>query len=74
MPVLERVHQRGVLRVGYLADMLPFAFQNTAGHLVGFDIEMAHILARELGVKIEFVLVERERVAQHLAAGSCDRK
>ena len=72
MSVLKRVEQRGVLRVGFLKDLLPFAFSNTAGRLVGFDVEMAHILARELGVKLEFVLVERDRMAQHLAAGSCD--
>ena len=63
---------RGVLRVGYLRDLLPFAFQNNAGRLVGFDIEMAHILARELGVKVEFRLIERDLMARHLAAGSCD--
>ena len=34
-PVLERIRQRGVLRVGYMSDALPFAFFNTQGDLVG---------------------------------------
>ena len=45
---LMRIRAGGVLRVGYLADSLPFAFVNARGDLVGFDIEMAHILARTL--------------------------
>jgi Na+/H+-dicarboxylate symporter len=72
LPVLERIQNRGALRVGYFRDMLPFVFQNTAGRLVGFDAEMAHILARELDAKLEFVLVERARMAQSLADGECD--
>ena len=49
LPPLDTIRQRGVLRVGYLPDSLPFAFVNQGGDLVGFDIELAHDLARELG-------------------------
>ena len=49
-----------MLRVGYLPDNLPFAFFNAAGDLVGFDIEMAHTLARDLRVELEFVPIARE--------------
>jgi len=52
---LERIHRRGVLRVGYRADSLPIAFRNEAGRLVGADVELMHHLARDLGVKLEFV-------------------
>ena len=65
---LERVRARGTLRVGYLPDNLPFAFFNAAGDLVGFDIEMAHTLARDLRVGLEFVPIVREadeRPGQH---------
>ncbi len=55
---LGQIEQRGVLRVGYAQDRLPFVFRNTNGHLVGFDAEIAHQLARDLGVGLEFVLVE----------------
>jgi Na+/H+-dicarboxylate symporter/ABC-type amino acid transport substrate-binding protein len=56
---LERILERGSLRVGYLEDSLPFAFKNAAGRLVGFDIEMAHQLAKEMGVSVEFVRITR---------------
>jgi ABC-type amino acid transport substrate-binding protein len=52
---LDRIKERGVIRVGYDPDRLPFSYTNVAGKLVGFDIDMAQRLARELGVTIEFV-------------------
>ena len=61
-----------MLRVGYLPDALPFAFVNQAGDLVGFDIELAHDLARELGVTLAFVPVDRDTMAAQLADGYCD--
>jgi ABC-type amino acid transport substrate-binding protein len=72
LPPLATIQQRGVLRVGYLPDALPFAFVNQAGDLVGFDIELAHDLARELGVTLAFVPVDRGTMAGQLAAGYCD--
>ena len=72
LPPLETIRERGVLRVGYLPDALPFAFVNQAGDLVGFDIELAHDLARELGVTLAFVPVDRDTMAAQLDAGYSD--
>jgi ABC-type amino acid transport substrate-binding protein len=72
LPPLETIEARQVLRVGYLPDALPFAFFNQAGDLVGFDIELAHRLAREMGVSLAFVPMDRSRLAQQLAEGYCD--
>ena len=58
--------------MGYLPDALPFAFFNKAGDLVGFDIELAHQLAREMGVGLAFVPVDRHGLATQLAEGYCD--
>jgi len=52
---LELIIKRGKLRVGYNPENLPFSFVNDNGDLVGFDIELMHILARELGVELEFI-------------------
>ena len=60
------------MRVGYLPDALPFAFFNEAGDLVGFDIELAHRLAREMGVSVAFVPIDRDKLAEQLAEGYCD--
>jgi ABC-type amino acid transport substrate-binding protein len=69
---LERIATRGVLRVGYLPDSLPFAFFNDSGDLVGFDVELAHRLAQEMAVALEFVPIDRERMSEQLAEGYCD--
>jgi len=50
--------ERGVLQIGYASDRLPWVFQNAKGELVGFDVEMAHILAEELGVDLALWPVE----------------
>lgn len=69
---LDAIHERGVLRVGYVAGALPYAFFNAAGDLVGFDIDMAHQLAREMGVRLELVPLERPRLLELLDGSYCD--
>ena len=64
--LLQRIRRRGVIRVGFNGDKLPFAYFNRYGDLVGYDISMAHELARDLGVKIEFVPFERATLVQQL--------
>jgi proton glutamate symport protein len=71
-PTLATIRGRGALRVGYLADSLPFAFVNAHGDLVGFDIELAHRLASELGVRLELVPIERPELTAFMAAWQCD--
>ncbi|WP_075602660.1 cation:dicarboxylate symporter family transporter [Saccharicrinis aurantiacus] len=67
---LRDIRERGVLRVGYISDHLPYAYRNNEGELVGFDVEMAHLLAEELGVKPEFYRVSYENMPLHLAKGN----
>jgi Na+/H+-dicarboxylate symporter len=56
---LREIKERNLLRVGFFSDSVPWAFINAQGDLVGHDIEAAHRLARELGVKLEFVEIRR---------------
>ena len=64
--LLSRIQERGVIRVGYNSDKLPFAYFNIHNDLVGYDINLVHELARDLGVKIEFVPYLRGQLAQQL--------
>ena len=57
--ILDRVRSRNIIRVGYLEDSLPYVFTNGAGDLVGFDVEMAQQLARDLRVGLELVPARR---------------
>jgi proton glutamate symport protein len=70
--VLERVRRRGALRVGYFEDSLPYVFFNSRGELVGFDVEMALQLARDLGVSAELVPVDRKILGAGVDPQACD--
>ncbi|MCP3871033.1 MAG: cation:dicarboxylase symporter family transporter [Gammaproteobacteria bacterium] len=69
---LERTQQRGVIRIGFRQDNLPFSYSNTHGELVGFDIDMAHRLARDLEVGIEFVPFAVATLSEQLAEDHFD--
>ena len=70
--ILARMRARGVLRVGYSPDNPPYSFFNAQDELVGFDVEMAHELARTLEATLEFVPVEVLEVRERMAEGCCD--
>jgi len=48
---LEKVLQRGELRVGFEAGYMPFEMTDKKGDFVGFDIDMAKEMAKAMGVK-----------------------
>jgi len=70
---IRQIRDRGVLRVGYNGNNVPFAFFNGKGELVGYDVEMAYDLARTLNVsRIAFVPITGTTLAQSLDSGYCD--
>jgi len=71
-PMLDTIRSRGTLRVGLVVPRLPFVFRNGRGDLVGFDIELAHLLAHDLGVKVEFAEWPPDALGEAVAKGLCD--
>ena len=69
---LDDIKARKVLRVCYLPDAMPYAFFSQRGDLVGYDIDLAHRLAREMGVTLAFVPADRVELPAMLADGYCD--
>jgi len=68
-----QLQESGLLRVCYGPRSYPNAFVNAQGNLVGFDIEMAHSLARRLDLRLELVPLSRaEDVIESINAGYCD--
>ena len=70
--LLQRIRQRGVLRVGYRSDRPPFSYRNNAHELVGMDIELLYHLAEELDVKLDFYPFEWETFVEQLNEGEID--
>lgn len=70
--VLQAVRARGRLRVGYFDNQMPYSYFNSRGELVGLDVEMAYLLAEELGVGLEFVPATHGKMDALLETGRCD--
>ena len=71
-PLLAAVRERGRIRIGFFPAQRPYSHFNARGELVGFDVEMAHALARELRVAAEFAPVPRDELVEALEAGCVD--
>jgi Na+/H+-dicarboxylate symporter len=71
-PALERIRKTRVLRVGYSPNNLPFTYFSETGELIGLDVDMAQLLAKELNVKLEFVPFDPEQIVAQLDAGLFD--
>ncbi|MGE4319049.1 MAG: transporter substrate-binding domain-containing protein [Deferribacterales bacterium] len=52
---LNKILKSGVLRVGMEAGYMPFELKNKNGEIVGFDVELAKMMAEDMGVKLELV-------------------
>ncbi|MDE3274001.1 cation:dicarboxylase symporter family transporter [Pseudoalteromonas sp. G4] len=66
------IKKRNLLRVGYIADNVPFSYFNHNDELVGFDISLAHKLAEDLGVKVEFIPFKKPQLIEYLNKGYFD--
>lgn len=70
---LDAVMARGTLRVGSTGDYKPFSYRDPAGgEFQGIDIEMAGLLAKALGVKLEVVATTWPTLMKDFAADKFD--
>ena len=70
--VMDDVMRRGVLRVCYAADSIPFVYKGSDGALIGHDVDLARMMASELGVTLEFVPTSLDTFVSGLNDGVCD--
>lgn len=63
--------KRGVLRVGF-DTFVPWAMKDKTGKYIGFEIEIAEQLARDMGVKVQFVPTAWNGIIPALLAGKFD--
>jgi L-cystine transport system substrate-binding protein len=52
---LDQIKADGVLKIGTEGTYAPFTYHDDSGKLVGFDVEIGEAIAKQLGVKPEFV-------------------
>ena len=70
---LDRIRSSGVLRVGTAGDYQPMSYLDPkTDTYVGFDAELAEDLAKDLGVKIEYVETSWPTLMEDTLAGKFD--
>lgn len=70
--LLEKIQDRGVLRIGTEGTYSPNSYHDENGRLIGFDVEVARGVAERLGVRAEFVEAEWDSLFAGLDAGRLD--
>ncbi len=68
---IEQVLRRGVLNVG-MSTFVPWAMKDKTGNFVGFEIDVASRLARDMGVKVNFVPTKWSGIIPSLLTGKFD--
>ncbi len=72
---LEAIQRRGVLRLGTSADYAPYEFHTIIDGkdtIVGFDIEIAKVIAADLGVELDIQDIGFDGLLQALNSGKVD--
>jgi polar amino acid transport system substrate-binding protein len=69
--VIEKIQKNKVIRVG-MSTFVPWAMKDKQGKLIGFEIDVARKLARDMGVEIEFVPTAWSGIIPALMTGKFD--
>ena len=65
------IQEKGTLIVG-ITDFAPMDYKDENGEWIGFDADMARIVAEELGVEVEFVEIDWDNKIMELNAQNID--
>jgi polar amino acid transport system substrate-binding protein len=68
---IEKALRRGKLKVG-MATFVPWAMQSKTGEWVGFEIDVARRLAKDMGIEIEFIPTKWDGLIPSLLTGKFD--
>jgi len=71
-PVLSRIVEKGEFHVGMSGDQPPFNMKNKDGKLIGYDVDLANMLARAMGVKLVIETMPFGQLLPALEAGKID--
>ena len=69
---LEQILQKGELRVGFEAGYMPFEMTDKKGEFVGFDIDIAKMMAKAMGVKFVPINTAWDGIIPSLITGKFD--
>lgn len=68
---LEKVQKQGVLKIGF-STFVPWAMKSKEGEFIGFEIDVARELAKDIGVEPEFIPTKWSGIIPSLLTGKFD--
>ncbi len=68
---LEQILKRGEIKVG-MSTFVPWAMKDKQGKLIGFEIDVAKRLAKDMGVKVKFIPTKWSGIIPALLTGKYD--
>ncbi|MCI1985136.1 MAG: transporter substrate-binding domain-containing protein [Lactobacillus sp.] len=69
---VAKIKKAGVIKIAVFGDLQPYGWINKSGKRVGYDLELARQIAKDLGVKAKFVQVNANGRVDALKAGKVD--
>ncbi|MBU2916001.1 transporter substrate-binding domain-containing protein [Reichenbachiella agariperforans] len=69
---LKRIIKKGELRVGITGNQPPFAMKAKTGEYIGYEIDLATMLAESMSVKLELVPMDFNKLIPALEDGEID--
>jgi len=69
--IIESIQREGVLKVG-LSLFVPWSMRDLNGELIGFELDVARELAKDMGVEVEFIPTSWDGIIPALVAGNFD--
>lgn len=69
---LDEIKKSGTVKIGVFSDKNPFGYVDENGEYQGYDVYFAQRLAKDLGVKAEYVSTEAANRIEYLQTGKVD--
>lgn len=69
---LDEIKEDGTIKIGVFSDKNPFGYVDEDGNYQGYDVYFAERLAKDLGVKVEYVSTEAANRVEYLKTGKVD--
>ena len=69
---LDEIKADGTINIGVFSDKNPFGYVDENGEYQGYDVYLAERLAKDLGVKINYVSTEAASRVEYLETGKVD--
>jgi len=69
---LDKILKEGVVKVGFCVDVPPYKFKDKNNEVVGICADLSKAMARDLGVKLEYVFSDWGGLIPNLLSGRSD--